>query len=64
MFEARVDIGSGIKGIVKGQKYELDMIYAHQSDLDKSRIELISTSTGFVHTVTAKQLNEFFTELD
>ena len=64
MFEAKRNIGEGPESIEKGEVYELEMIYASQRNPEKGRIELISRSTGFLHIVTAKQLNEDFTELD
>lgn len=64
MFEAKTNIGQGVNAIVAGEVYELEMIFANRANLDKSRVELTSTVTGFLHVVTSKQLNECFVELD
>lgn len=64
MFEAKTNMGKGTSAIVAGQVYELEMIYANRTNIDKSRVEISSTETGFTHIITSKQLNEDFVELD
>lgn len=64
MFEAKTNIGKGANAIIAGEIYELEMIFPNRTDLDKSRVELTSVTTGFLHVVTSKQLNKLFVELD
>lgn len=64
MFRAKTNIGEGPSAIIAGEIYELEMIFANRTNLDKSRVELTNQFTGMMHVVTSKQLNEEFEELD